>query len=155
MQIRYILLLIVLFAIKASPQTWKTYPYQPQGCKISFPGDEGFHFDESVEWLYINGHITGKNTGDKYSFMLSYFYYPAFGYDGFRIFSLANETSKQFYDESLPCFYETAAEDSLNIIAEVSNLVSTHTEEWATLTDTAGRMIPFQYHIQLPILFYP
>ncbi|UCH15495.1 MAG: hypothetical protein JSV22_05905, partial [Bacteroidales bacterium] len=146
MQIRYILLLMALFAIKTNPQAWKTYPYQPPGSVISFPEDEGFHFDESVEWIYFNGHVTGKNTGDKYSFMLSFFYYPAFGYDGFRIFNLANETSKQFYDESLPCIYETAAEDSLNIRAEVGFL-TVHTEEWVTLTDTAGTMIPFQYHI--------
>lgn len=143
---RHILLLIVLFAIKASPQTWKTYPYQPQGSIISFPEDEGFHFDEPVEWLYVNGHITGKNTGDEYSFMLSYFYYPAYGYDGFRIFSLENKTSGQFYDESLPCIYETAAEDSLNLLAEVG-FMTVHTEEWVTLVDSTGRMIPFQYHI--------
>ncbi len=147
MWLRYILLLTVLFAIKANPQTWKTYPYQPPGSKISFPGDEGFHLDEPVEWLYINGHITGESTGDTYSFMLSYFYYPAYGFDGFRIFNLANETSNQFYDESLPCKYETAAKDSLYIIAEVSDLISVHTEEWVTLTDSTGRMMPFQYRI--------
>ncbi len=142
---RFILLLI-FFTVKAYPQEWKTYPYQPSGSVLNFPKDEGFHFDESIEWLYINGHVTGKNTGNEYSFLLAYFYTPAFGFDGFRIFNLANENSKQFYDESMPCIYESIAEDSLNIIATVG-YISTHTEEWITLADSSGKMIPFQYHI--------
>ncbi len=143
---RLTLLLTILITAKAYNQDWKTYPYQPQGTVLSFPDDEGFHFDEAIEWLYINGHVTGKNTGNEYSFMLSYFYMPAYGFDGFRIFNLANETSNQFYDETLPCIYEYAAEDSLNIRATVG-FVSTHTEQWVTLTDSSGKMIPFQYHI--------
>jgi len=141
-----IVLLLILFTVKAFPQEWKTYPYQPSGSVLNFPEDEGFHFDESTEWIYINGHVTGKNTGNEYSFMLSYFYFPAHGYDGFRIFNLANETSKQFHDESLPCIFESVAEDSLNIIAAVG-YSTIHTEEWITLTDSSGKMLPFQYHI--------
>jgi predicted secreted hydrolase len=143
---RFTLLLLILYTAKAYTQEWKTYPYQPTGSVLNFPEDEGFHFDESIEWIYINGNITGKNTGNEYSFMLAYFYTPAFGYDGFRIFSLAEETSGEFYDESMPCIYDTIAEDSLNIKATVG-LVTTHTEEWITLTDSSGKMIPFQYHI--------
>ena len=143
---KFILLLIFLFAIKANPQSWKTYPLQQQGSLIGFPADEGFHFNEDIEWIYINGHVTGKFTGNDYSFVLAYFYYPAFGYDGFRIFNISNETTKQFYDESLPCNYVSIAEDSLNIIADVG-FSSVHTEEWITLTDSEGKMKPFQYHI--------
>jgi predicted secreted hydrolase len=135
-----------VLTVKAYNQNWKTYPYQPPGSVLSFPEDEGFHFDEAIEWYYINGHVTGRNTGNEYSFMLSYFYMPAYGFDGFRIFNLANETSNQFHDEFLPCIYESAAEDSLNIRATVG-FVSTHTEQWITLTDSNGKMIPFQYHI--------
>jgi predicted secreted hydrolase len=144
---RFTLLLIILCTLKVYTQDWKTYPYQPSGSIVNFPEDEGFHFDESIEWMYINGHISGKNTGTEYSFMLAYFYTPAFGFDGFRIFNLADETSGQFYDESMPCIFDTIAEDSLNIKATVG-LVTTHTEEWINLTDISGRMIPFQYHIK-------
>jgi len=140
------LLLIFFLSIKANPQSWKTYPFQQQGSLISFPADEGFHFNEDIEWIYINGHITGESTGNDYSFVLAYFYYPAFGYDGFRIFNISNETAKQFYDETLPCIFESIAEDSLNITAN-AGFTSVHTEEWITLTDSGGGMIPFRYHI--------
>jgi hypothetical protein len=79
--------------------------------------------------------------------VLAYFYYPAFGFDGFRIFNISNESTKQFYDETLPCAYQSLAEDSLNIIAN-AGFPLVHTEEWTTLTDSAGRMKPFQYHIK-------
>jgi predicted secreted hydrolase len=143
---KFTLLLIFLFAVKASTQDWKTYPFQQPGSLLSFPADEGFHFKQDIEWIYFSGHVTGKSTGNDYSFVLAYFYYPAFGYDGFRIFNISNETSKQFYDETLPCIYESLAEDSLNIIAN-AGFTSVHTEEWTTLTDSAGKMRPFRYHI--------
>jgi hypothetical protein len=79
--------------------------------------------------------------------VLAYFYYPAFGFDGFRILNISNETTKQFYDETVPCIYQSVAEDSLNIIAS-AGFPLVHTEEWTTLTDSAGKMKPFQYHIK-------
>ena len=91
--------------------------------------------------------MEGKTTGNEYSFVLAYFYYPAFGFDGFRIFNISNETTKQFYDETLPCVYQSLAVDSLNIIADAGHPL-VHHEEWTTLTDSAGRMKPFQYHIK-------
>jgi hypothetical protein len=143
---RLIISVVILFAVNVYTQEWKKYPYQPSESALSFPYDEGFHFVEPVEWLYICGHLTGKNTGEDYSFILSYFYFPAYGFDGFRIFNLANETSQQFYDESLPCIYDTIAEDSLNLKATVG-YITTHSEQWTTLNDASGKMIPFQYHI--------
>jgi hypothetical protein len=79
--------------------------------------------------------------------VLAYFYYPAFGFDGFRIFNIANETTSEFYDETLPCIYESLAADSLNIIAS-AGFTLVHAEEWTTMTDSVGRMKPFQYHIK-------
>ncbi len=130
----------------ASSQEWKKYPYQPAGGLLSFPGDEGFHPAEEIEWWYINGHVTGQTTGDYYTFMISYFYEPVFIFDGFRIFDLSNENSKEFYDETLPCIYESLAEDSLNIIA-TTGYPSTHYEEWVTLTVSSVTLKHFRYII--------
>jgi len=146
MRIKYIIIFFLILSIKASSQYWKIYPYQQQGSIISFPEDEGFHPGESIEWWYINGQVTGQVTGDEYTFMLSYFYEPAYGFDGFRIFNLSNETTKEFCCETLPCLYGSVAEDSLNIIATVG-FPSTHYEEWVTQTDVNGTMKPFQYHL--------
>ena len=146
MKNKYILLIFMFLCLQANSQEWKSYPYHPEGSRIGFPGDEGFHPGESTEWWYINGHITGESTGDYYTFMISYFYEPIYIFDGFRIFNLCNETTREFYDETLPCDYESIAEDSLNIIATVG-YPTTHYEEWVTQTDSGGTMKPFQYHI--------
>ncbi|MBS0011784.1 MAG: hypothetical protein KFF49_10270, partial [Bacteroidales bacterium] len=69
-------------------QSWKVYPYNPEGSLISFPDDEGRHPDEPVEWWYTTGHLTGGSTGKRYSYMLSYFYRPVSVFDGFRIFNI-------------------------------------------------------------------
>lgn len=125
-------------------QSWKQYPYTPEGSLISFPADEGHHNGENVEWWYTSGHLTGSSTGNKYSYILSYFYYPALGYDGFRIMNLSNDDTGEFFTETAPLRYDILAEDSLNIKAIISQDI---TETWTNQTDLNGQIIPFNYSI--------
>jgi len=127
-----------------SAQDWKIYPYHQEGSVIYFPEDEGWHPSEPAEWWYTCAHLTGLSTGTEYNFMLTYFYNPAFGFDGFRIFNISDETNSQFYAQTLPCIYSTLAQDHLNIQAYPLGSVA---EEWVTLEDTSGNLIPFEYHL--------
>lgn len=140
----FLLLLFSGLILNTQAQSWKVYPYQPDGSLISFPADEGFHPEEPVEWWYINGTLTGETTGKDYSFMISYFHVPMFGYDGFRIFNLADENTGEFFPESLPCIYTTIAEDHLNIQAA---LYGGNSESWNTRVDGQGALIPFEYEL--------
>lgn len=138
-------LVIVLFSINtAAQEDWKTYPYHQQGSVIDFPKDEGWHRQMPVEWWYTTAHVTGDSTGTEYSFMLTYFYYPPFSFDGFRIFNIANETTGEFFPETLPYLVRVRAEDHLNIKVFV---IGGSQEEWITLRDQDNNLIPFQYHI--------
>ena len=142
-----ILLMSLLFLFNINflfSQSWKIYPYHQQGSLIYFPQDEGCHQAEPTEWWYTTAHLTGDSTGNEYTYMLTYFYYPYYGFDGFRIFNLAIESNNIFYDETLPCNYFVLSQDSLNIQAQP--LYSTQ-EEWVNLTDSSGIALPFQYHI--------
>lgn len=125
-------------------QSWKAYPYHKQGSLIYFPEDEGAHPAESSEWWYTVAHVTGDSTGNEYTYMLSYFRSPQFGFDGFRIFNLSNETEKLFFPETLPCNYPVLSQDSLNIQALP---LGTPLEQWRNLLDSTGNKLPFQYHL--------
>jgi predicted secreted hydrolase len=109
---------------------------------ISFPSDEGRHPGESIEWWYTAGHFTGDNSGTAYSFMLTYFYYPAYGYDGFRILNVSNEETGIFYSETAALNYSIMAEDSLNIQATT---MGGNSEFWLNNTGSDDLMIPFEY----------
>ena len=125
-------------------QSWKTYPYHQAGSVLNFPADEGHHPDEPIEWWYTNARVTGLETGTEYSFMLTYFYYPAFTFQGFRIFNLANEDTGEFFDETRACTYPLLAQDHLEIQAD---LTPGGSESWVTKKDAQGQLIPFEYHI--------
>jgi len=125
-------------------QSWKQYPYQPEGSAISFPVDEGRHREEPIEWWYIAGHLKGNVTGTPFSFMLTYFYYPAYGYDGFRILNLCNEESGEFFSETLPLHYTVMDTTSLDIQAVLMNDTI---ESWSTRKETEGSLVPFEYSI--------
>ena len=144
MKIIYQLFVLCSFLIfsPAFSQDWKTYPYAPEGSLLSFPEDEGRHTGEPIEWWYAAGHLVGDVTGDEYSFMVSYFYYPLYGYDGFRIFNLSNENSGAFYRDTSPLIYRVMGIDSLDIQATVDADIE---EFWQNRTDEAGRMVPFEY----------
>lgn len=137
------LFLIMCFYFSYS-QEWKTYPYHQDDTHIYFPSDEGVHTDEPTEWWYLVGHIYGTKSGDYYTIMLTYFYYPYQGLDGFRIFNLTNETTNTFHPQVLPVFYDTIADDSLYIIC---NPVGAPRETWKNLVDNNGKMLPFQYEV--------
>jgi predicted secreted hydrolase len=144
MRLRYLFIsiCITLLSISGHGQAWKTYPLIPDGSMISFPFDEGRHPDESIEWWYTAGHLTGDSTGIDYSFMLTYFYYPAYGYDGFRILNVSNEETGAFYTETAAVNYSTMSEDSLNIQATT---MGDNTEFWLNKTGMDDLMIPFEY----------
>ncbi len=136
----------LIFQPDAIQQSWKTYPYHEANSELFFPDDEGWHPGEPIEWWYTNARVTGSLTGKEYSFMLTYFYFPVLGFDGFRILNLSNETDDIFYDETLPCFYSVLAEDHLEIEAVTPG---GGPEKWTTLTDPlTGDLLPFQYHLQ-------
>ncbi|MHC1776216.1 MAG: lipocalin-like domain-containing protein [Lentimicrobium sp.] len=139
-----LLISLIFITNLAGAQSWKTYPYHEEGTLIYFPQDEGRHPAEPTEWWYTNAFLTGLTTGNEYSVMLSYFYYPALGFDGFRIFNLADETAGQFFTEALPCVYPVMSQDHLNIQAQVYMGGS---EQWTTLEDDQGNLIPFEYQL--------
>jgi len=140
----FFLFYLVFSASVCIAQSWKQYPYTPNGSMISFPGDEGHHKDENVEWWYTSGHLTGSITGNKYSYIVSFFYYPALGYDGFRIMNLCNDVTGEFYTETAPLRYEIVSEDSLNIKATITSSI---TETWSNRTNVNDKMIPFDYSL--------
>lgn len=141
-----LLTLIALFTVTSiSAQTWNTYPYEPAGTALTFPADEGYHPGEPVEWWYTVGHVTGDVTGDEYSYMLTYFYYPSFGFDGFRILNLANDETGEFFPEMAVVNYPTLSTDHLEI--EAQQLLGA-TEIWETRRNGNGDLIPFSYHIE-------
>lgn len=125
-------------------QDWKQYPYHQPGTYIYFPQDEGVHAQESSEWWYLMGHVTGATSGNDYSFMLTYFHYPYAGFDGFRIFNMANETDNVFYPQTLPVMYDILAADSLNILCDP---VGASPETWIVQTNPDGTAKPFQYNV--------
>lgn len=125
-------------------QSWKNYPYTPSGSRISFPYDEGRHPSTSVEWWYISGHLTGATSGKKYSFMLTYFYYPKSGFDGFRILNIGDDNAGQLYNDTKTLNYDIIATDSLHIEADV---FLGGNETWVNKTDASGNMLPFEYEI--------
>ena len=133
---------MLTFISSAFSQGWKNYPYTPEGSLITFPDDEGRHSGEVIEWWYTAGLVTGNSSGNRYSYMLSYFYFPFYGYDGFRILNLSNDITGQFYTETLAVNYNIMAEDSLNIVAETTVGI---TESWANKTENNGSMVPFEY----------
>ncbi len=126
-------------------QTWKVYPYHEQGSVLNFPQDEGWHQPEPIEWWYTTAQVTGSTTGHKYDVMLTYFDYPQFGTDGFRIFNIADENTGQFYKQTSPCNYLVNSQTH----QEISALpFGGTTEEFSTLKDSVGNLIPFQYHVK-------
>ncbi|TFH24578.1 MAG: hypothetical protein E4H10_10450, partial [Bacteroidia bacterium] len=142
-------ILLCLMASIAFSQDWKAYPHTPEGSLISFPADEGRHPGEAIEWWYIAGHLTGESSGTSYSFMLSYFYYPASvqGYelDGFRILNLANDDTGDFFTETQPVVeYLDLATDHLHLDVQLFNLVN---ESWDHREEPAGTRVPFEYEV--------
>ena len=148
MNYRHLFLLLLIFSCASitNAQSWKNYPYHQAGSVLTFPNDEGYHPGEVIEWWYTNAHVTGDSTGTDYSLMLTYFYYPTLGYNGFRILELSNENTGQFATETTPCNYPTLAQDHLEISA-TTGFAGTGHEEWKTLKDSLGNLIPFQYQI--------
>ncbi len=138
----FIFYCIISFTFDSYGQGWKSYPLNPESSLISFPLDEGRHPAEPIEWWYTAGHVTGDNTGTTYSFMLTYFYFPAFGYDGFRILNVSNEETGAFYSETDAVNYSIMAEDSLNIQATT---MGGNSEYWLNKTGSDDIMIPFEY----------
>lgn len=140
-------LFILFFAQELFSQAWKTYPYAPDGSKITFPSDEGRHTDEPIEWWYSIGHFTGESTGTPYSYMLTYFHIKQLSYDGFRILNLCNEETGEFYCEILPLTYPSISTNSLNINALVGYFpILAKTETWETKTDGDNNVLPFTYN---------
>lgn len=138
-------LLLILNYIPVYSQSWKTYPYQQQGSVLNFPLDEGWHQPEPIEWWYTTAQVTGSVTGHKYDVMLTYFDYPQFGSDGFRIFNIADENTGQFYKQTSQCNYAVISSSHQEITALPLGGAS---EEFSTLKDSIGNLIPFQYHVK-------
>lgn len=141
----YLVLTAVLVSNFCYSQDWKMFPYKPAGSLISFPSDEGRHPSEPVEWWYTSGHLTGKLSGKTYSYMLTYFYYPALNFDGFRILNLTDNATGKFYQDATPVNYSGMATGHLDIHASV---YKEGNETWSNKTDGNNKLIPFEYTIQ-------
>ena len=126
-----------------SSQDWKAYPYQPSGL-ISFPLDEGRHTVDPTEWWYTSGHVLGLNSGTNYSFMCTFFYNPAAGFDGFRILNITNDDTGEFFQSVLPLTYSTLSQSECDIEAAI---FQSGTEYFKTKKDTDGNLIPFEYEL--------
>ena len=98
----YLLIATTLVSQYGYTQDWKIFPYKPAGSAISFPKDEGRHGSEPIEWWYNSGQLKGATSGKTYSYMLTYFYYPASTFDGFRILNITDDATGKFYEESRP-----------------------------------------------------
>jgi len=145
MKLKFTFLLIAISITAASfAQDWKTYPYSPPGSKISFPKDEGRHSSEPIEWWYTSGHVTGVSSGKSYSFMLTYFYFPATSYDGFRILNITDDATGKFYEDTRPLNYTALSTTNLNIEAK---LFEGGKERWTNARNSSGQIIPFEYTI--------
>jgi predicted secreted hydrolase len=143
MTLKYKLLSVVLlFSLYSSAQDWKTYPYSPPGSQVSFSLDEGRHVSEPIEWWYTAGHVTGENSGKTYSYMLTYFYFPASVFDGFRILNITDDDTGTFYQDTQPLNYATLSTSQLDIEA---SLFFGGTETWTNKLDGASAIIPFEY----------
>jgi predicted secreted hydrolase len=140
---RIIFLLLICVSLNVHAQQWKTYPYHKNNSLLYFPADEGRHPSTSIEWWYTNGFLTGTS-GNHYTYMLTYFYNPVLGFNGFRIFNIANETSGQFYPDTKPCNYPLLSQNHLEINAAVYQGI---TESWTTRLDSNSNLIPFEYAI--------
>lgn len=140
-----LIIMLVLASLHSFSQDWKVYPYQPSGSLISFPADEGRHSSEPLEWWYTAGHLTGTTTGKTYSYMLTYFYYPAASFDGFRILDITDDAAGKFYQETKPVHYTTMSNFGLEIHASV---YLGDAEEWNTKKDANNKLIPFEYSIK-------
>lgn len=143
--IYYILVIAAFFNQYSYSQDWKTFPYNPAGSKISFPKDEGRHSGEPIEWWYNSGQLKGINSGKTYSYMLTYFYYPAIGYDGFRILNITDDASGKVYEETRPLHYTTMSTTRLDIQATVYGRAN---ESWINKVDNNDKLIPFEYAIK-------
>ena len=85
-----------------------------------------------MEWWYMAGHLKGESTETAYSFMLSYFYYPAtiqgIEFDGFRVLNLTNDHTGEFFSETQPVTsYQDLALDHLHLDVQLFNGI---TESW-------------------------
>ena len=139
------LIMWIFASINCFSQNWKVYPYHPEGSLLSFPADEGRHSAEPVEWWYTAGNIKGSSSGKTYSYMLTYFYYPAASFDGFRILDITDDATGEFFQESRPVNYTRISNSHLGINASV---YSRDDEEWITKTDVNHNLIPFEYSIK-------
>jgi predicted secreted hydrolase len=136
--------IFLLTSVLSYAQDWKTYPYTPSGSQVSFSMDEGRHASEPIEWWYTAGHITGETSGKSFSYMLTYFYYPASIFDGFRIFNITDDTTGEFYQDTQPLDYTTLSTTELDIEA---SLFFGGTETWTNKLDNLGAPIPFEYNL--------
>ena len=125
-------------------QSWKEYPYSPEGSVFTFPRDEGLHPGELAEWWYSAGHLYGKSSGTHYSFMLTYISYEVFGFDGYRMMVLCNEDTGEFYYETVPLFYTYM--DTLSLDFQ-TRFLNDSTDSWSTRKDPEGNLVPFEYEI--------
>jgi predicted secreted hydrolase len=144
MKLKFSLIAFILSAFVCHAQDWKVYPYTPSGSLVSFPADEGHHLNEPIEWWYTTGHITGNTSAKEYSYMLTYFYYPDSGFDGFRILNLTDHSDGTFYQNVLPVNYTTLSTTGLDIVADV---FLAGTETWKNKLDGNNNIIPFEYEV--------
>ena len=144
MKLKISLIVLILATFLCSAQDWKTYPYTPAASLISFSADEGRHVSEPIEWWYTTGHITGETSAKEYSYMLTYFYYPDSGFDGFRILNLTDHNDGTFYQNVLPVNYTTLSSTQLDIVADV---FLSGTETWKNKLDAGSAIIPFEYEV--------
>jgi predicted secreted hydrolase len=133
---------ILFSCLTLSAQSWKIYPYHKEGTLIYFPADEGAHTEFApgygTEWWYVNMHLEGESTHHRYSAMLAIFNYQ------FRIFDMADETAQEFHS-STDLGSLSSSGTALNLVFTAASAV---TDRWYTKEDSAGHLLPFQYHVQ-------
>ena len=141
----YFFITAILVSHFCNAQDWKVFPYNPSGSKISFPVDEGRHVLEPIEWWYTSGHLTSATQGKTYSFMITYFYYPANTFDGFRILNVTDDATGKFYQDTKPVNYKGLSSEYLDIKASV---FAGGEDTWSNKLNANNNLIPFEYTIK-------
>jgi len=135
-----IIIISLFLAVNVFSQNWQTYPYTPQGSRITFPADDGKHTTSSTttEWWYINIHLTGAAPAyKKYDVMLCYFNKPAV----MRIFNVAYPGTGTFHTNVINMIPAIFSQQTGHWELTYTSLGISDNSKWTYPTDS----VPYRY----------
>ncbi len=141
---RSLLLLLISFTliIYIFPQSWKQYPYNPEGSDLSFPKDEAYHLKDNYT-PYMNEYWYGWF--DFYTDSGKHFPVIFCVFNGFNFFMDVLDTESSNYFS----FENSATVTSWDSISFDHLRIDTNELKLFTKTDGSGNLIPFQYKLYM------